>query len=230
VGKIITPLSIMDKADRLGERLEIIRFKFEIKKLQVINEHIVNHKAYGEEIAKLNDALELIEEVNIAGFLTDEMNGRIRELGNLNYKNHDGEPVPILTKCDMEALSIKRGTLTDSERKIMQEHVSITKRLLEGMKFNKSYANVAKLAAGHHEHLDGKGYPNGLKGDELAIEMCILSIADVFDALIAADRPYKKPMPLEKAHSVLRSMANEGKLHMDLLEKFIESKVWENEK
>jgi HD-GYP domain-containing protein (c-di-GMP phosphodiesterase class II) len=130
----------------------------------------------------------------------------------------------------MESLSIKRGTLTASERKIMEEHVSITRRLLEGMKFNKTYKDVAKFAAGHHEHLNGMGYPCGLKGDELAYEMCILSIADVFDALIAADRPYKKAMPLEKAHNVLRSMADEGKLHKELLEKFIESKVWENEK
>jgi HD-GYP domain-containing protein (c-di-GMP phosphodiesterase class II) len=229
VGKIITPLSIMDKADRLGAKLETIRYKFEIKRQQVINDHMGEDREPCFELENLTNALKLIEEVNTAGFLTDELHERTKVLERITYRNHDDVVVPILSDEDKEALAIKRGTLTASEREIMQEHVSITKRLLEGMKFNKSYKDVARFAAGHHEHLDGKGYPYGLKGDELALEMCILSIADIFDALIAADRPYKRPMPTEKAHGVLRSMANDGKLHKDLLEKFIESKVWENE-
>jgi HD-GYP domain-containing protein (c-di-GMP phosphodiesterase class II) len=221
IGKIITPLSIMDKSDRLGDRFEIVKLKFEIKRHQLTD---------NDALAELVDALDLVKTANAAELLSDEICEEIEKLSQLTYKDANGKTVPLLTADEMECLLVKKGTLTDAERKIMQEHVSITKRLLESMKFNKSYKNVANWAVGHHEFLDGTGYAEGLKKDEIPLEMCIITIADIFDALVASDRPYKKAVPLNEACEILREMADEGKLHTELLNLFLESKVWENEK
>ena len=94
----------------------------------------------------------------------------------------------------------------------MESHVVMTAKILSKVRFNKSYSNVPRWAAEHHEYLDGSGYPNHIKGDELDIETRILAVADIYDALTASDRPYKPPMPKAKACAILHSMVNEGKL------------------
>ncbi|MDR2168325.1 MAG: HD domain-containing protein [Clostridiales bacterium] len=227
IGKIITPLHIMDKIDRLGERLEIVRLKFEIKRQQALNKHLKNRTSPEDELSELRKNLEFIESTNSAGFLADEQIEEIKALGRIRYYDSDENEIPLLTADEMDALLIKKGTLTAKEREIMQEHVSITGRLLDNMKFNRHYSNVAAWAKGHHEYLDGSGYPQGLKGGEVTTEMCILAIIDIFDALTAMDRPYKKGMPVEKAQNILLSMAEEGKLQPELVGLFIKSGVWE---
>lgn len=100
----------------------------------------------------------------------------------------------------------------------MENHVVMTGKILEKVRFSKQYENVPRLAASHHELLNGSGYPEHKKGDELSLETRILTVTDIFDALTSSDRPYKEPMPREKAFAVLRTMADEGKVEHRLVE------------
>ncbi len=230
IGKIITPLEIMDKADRLGAKLKEIRYRFQLKKHQLdiaLLKNEMDEETHRSETDSAAAALSQIETANTAGFLPDERIAALKELSAITYADSAGQNVPLLDEADIESITIQKGTLTAGERAVMQDHVSLTGRLLDKMTFQKYYREVPRWARGHHEFLDGTGYPQGLSGDELSIEMCIITIMDIFDALIATDRPYKKGMPLDRAHKILRDMAAEGKLHKELVELFIESKVWE---
>lgn len=230
IGKIITPLEIMDKPDRLGSQLEIIKYKFEIKRHQIENSHLkgeLSQEEYKNNLQELAYALTLIESANTAGFLPGDKIEEIKKLGSIAYINEAGNATPVLTDYNMESITIVKGTLTNSERNIMQEHASVTSRLLSQMHFNEYYKDVKRWAESHHEFLDGTGYPRGLTGDEVTTEMCILTIVDIYDALTARDRPYKKAVPIEKALAILTDMVKEGKLHEELVGLFIESKVWE---
>ena len=102
----------------------------------------------------------------------------------------------------------------------MESHVDYTRRLLSKIRFHKNYDHVAFLAGSHHEYLDGSGYPDHLSGDALPVESRILTICDIFDALTAKDRPYKKALPVDKSLSILESMASEGKLDAQLVAHF----------
>ena len=125
-------------------------------------------------------------------------------------------------------LSIRKGTLSDAEREVMEGHVSITGKFLSQIRFSKELAHVPQWAAAHHELLNGSGYPNHLAGEAIPEEVRIVTILDVFDALVADDRPYKPGMPVERALSILQSMAErEGKLDPELTRRFCQSRCWE---
>ena len=127
-------------------------------------------------------------------------------------------------------LSIRKGTLSDAEREIMEEHVLVTDKLLSQIRFSSELSHVREWASAHHELLNGSGYPRHRKGDEIPCEVRIITILDIFDALVADDRPYKPGMPVERALSILDIMANkEGKLDPELTRLFIESKCWESD-
>ena len=118
--------------------------------------------------------------------------------------------IPYLSEKEIEYLSIRKGTLTDADRKQMESHVVMTGKILDKVRFNKNYHMVPKWAAEHHEYLDGTGYPNHKKGEELDIETRMLTIADIYDALTSTDRPYKKPMPKEKVQYLLQAAECSG--------------------
>ena len=128
---------------------------------------------------------------------------------------------------EMKQLLIKRGTLTDDERKEMQRHVVMTEKMLEQMNFTGEYKNVLLWASKHHELLNGKGYPRGLKGDELPKEVRLLTVLDVFEALTAKDRPYKPPKEASAALEILHSMADHGEVDAEILGMFEQSRAWE---
>lgn len=233
IGKIITPLAVMDKSDRLGPHIESVMYKFELKKRQIEIKYHMNQMPNDDYIAAINEidsAVSFINEINASGFLPDEKLARVNELAAMTYVGLDGAETPILSEDELAALSVRKGTLTQGERKIMEEHASITGRLLDRMKFNKYYKSVATWARSHHEYLDGTGYPLGLSDGELPLEVRILTMLDIFDALVATDRPYKKAMPIDRALGVLESMVGEGKLDSNLVELFTESRIWEAEK
>ena len=120
--------------------------------------------------------------------------------------------------------------LSQAEREIMEEHVAVTDKLLSQIRFSAELSHVRQWAASHHELLNGSGYPRHIQGDEIPCEVRIITILDIFDALVADDRPYKPGMPVERALSILDTMANkEGKLDPELTRLFIESKCWESE-
>ena len=205
IGKVITPMKVMNKQTRLEGYMKDIESRFEKKMLLLEIDFLkgdIEKDAYDERVGYIKAALELAHEVDSVGFLSDELEARIDE-----YKD-------LFTDDELVCMRVKKGTLTAAERKIMEDHVAATKQILDKVYFNKSYQEAPIWAARHHEALDGSGYPNGIDASELSVETRILSVADVCDALLATDRPYKKPLPKEKAFAILESMADEGKLDM----------------
>jgi len=220
IGKMVIPLSVMNKATRLDERLEKVEDRFKLLtayyEADGLKGRITKEEAE-EKINYLKDGIAFITSANGAGFLPDESLERINEIAACVYEKEDGEKIPYLTEEERVCMNIRKGTLTNEERGKMEEHVVMTARILDKVYFNSQYKNVAKFAASHHELLNGSGYPEHLEGDALELESRMLAVVDVFDALTCTDRPYKVPMPKEKALSILQAMVDEGKMEQRLV-------------
>ncbi len=153
---------------------------------------------------------------------------RLKNLYGRTYRDEQGTVRSWLEPEEYAMLSIRRGTLSEEERGIMEEHVSVTDRLLSQICFPEKLSHVREWAAAHHELLNGTGYPEHRKGDEIPYEVRMITILDIFDSLVADDRPYKRAMPVERALAILREMAGqEGKLDPELTELFVKSRCWE---
>lgn len=229
VGKLITPLEIMDKQDRLAGNYDLILDRFEKIRLLTRIEHLEGRISVEEQAQRLEEikvAAELVGKVNKMGFLPDELEAEIKLLAERTYVEEDGSIQPWITPPEREQLLIKKGTLTQSERAIMQDHVEKTRIMLEQMALGDDYKDVLPWASQHHEFLNGSGYPKGLKGDEICYEVRLLTILDIFEAMTAHDRPYKKAMPAEHVFGILRKMAEEGQIDKDILNLFEQSKAW----
>ena len=230
VGKLVVPLEVMDKESRLGPALEHIRQRFRamalLDRIAVLEGRLPEAEA--EKLAAVREAgMELIERVNKENFVSDEDLARIDALAARRYTDETGSTRNWLTEEEHRGLSVRKGTLTPEERAVMESHAAVTARILGHVSFPKTYAQVPKWAAAHHEYLNGKGYPQHLSAEEIPWEVRLLTILDVFDALTARDRPYKAPMPAEKALGILRSMVEDGELDGDILSLFEASKAWE---
>jgi HD-GYP domain-containing protein (c-di-GMP phosphodiesterase class II) len=129
-----------------------------------------------------------------------------------SYHGKDGTAIRYLTDEELGCLRIRKGTLTAEEREIMESHASMTREILDQVYLTDSYKSALRFAGEHHEFLDGSGYPHHLTGDALSTETRILTAVDIFDALTCKDRPYKKPMPRDRAIAILEQMVSEGKL------------------
>ena len=230
VGKLTVPLGVMDKADRLGDSLERVR-----ERLRVIG--LLNRLAESEGAIdaaeadrrgqELEETRAFIERINKAGFLPEEDFQRVNELAARTYTDENGVTCPWITEEERLQLSIRKGTLTAAEREIMQSHAAVTQRILSHISFPDSYKDVPMWAGAHHEQLNGHGYPDGLTADAIPLEVRLLTILDVFEALTAKDRPYKKPFPPERALAILHSMVEEGAVDSQILSLFEQSRAWE---
>ena len=230
VGKLSVPLSVMDKATRLGPGLERIRDR--IARLKLLNRiAMLEGRMTGEQYKKAQEDAEeilgFICRVNGMGFLPDEDFERVRNLSSRTYTDENGTERKLLTDEETTMLSIRKGTLTAQERSQMQGHVVSTWHILNQVQFPAQYADVPGWASAHHELLNATGYPRGLSGPEIPREVHLLTILDIFEALTARDRPYKLPIPLEKAWEILNSMVREGALDGEILAEFRESRAWE---
>ncbi len=218
-GKLITPLEIMNKADRLADRLPVMEMRWKYIHKLIACKYLGNEMSE-DEYQRLDDMLlrgeELVRKCNCAGFICDEDRAELEKYYVVKFDDN-GETVDFINADEYTELSIVKGTLTQDERKIIENHVVYTSRILSEIEFGDNYNKVRYYAGAHHEYLDGSGYPNHLKGDEIEIPVRLLTIMDVYDSLTAADRPYKKPMPKEKAFSILEEMADEGKLDKKLV-------------
>ncbi|MCM1044305.1 MAG: GAF domain-containing protein [Candidatus Gastranaerophilales bacterium] len=220
IGKMSIPLSIMNKSTKLGALIKDVLARYKLLKCYYkidCYEGRISKEEYEQKCRYLESAEELVKNVDTLPNLPDELEPQVRELAEQVYVGADGEEIPYLTEDEAVCLLIKRGTLTPDERKIMQNHVVITSNILSKINFSTHYKNVPRWAGAHHEFLDGSGYPNHLTAEQMPTEIRILSLVDIFEALIAVDRPYKKPMSLEKAFEILFSMAEEGKLDKELV-------------
>jgi HD-GYP domain-containing protein (c-di-GMP phosphodiesterase class II) len=137
-----------------------------------------------------------------------------------------GGKAPLLEAEELLCLSVRKGTLTDAERRLMESHAEMTGDMLRRMAFSRNYKQVPEWAASHHELLDGGGYPNRLTGREIPREVRLLTILDVFDALTARDRPYKPALPVERALEILDGMARDGQLDAEILALFKACGPW----
>lgn len=215
IGKMIVPRSVMNRATRmdkdmaaLEDRLALLTCYYEIDALK----GKTSMEEYEEKVALLKDILEFVHRIDNVGFLPQEDFDRVQEIAKMYYEKEDGAKVYYITEHERACLSVRKGTLTDDDRKIMESHVTMTAKILSKVHFNKNYTDVPRWAAEHHEYLNGSGYPNHISGELLDTETRILAIADIYDALTASDRPYKPPMPKAKACAILHSMVDEGKL------------------
>lgn len=232
VGKLVVPLEVMDKATRLGSALERVESRFAAMALLdriALLEGRLSETDFHAGKAEREDALNFIRKSNTAGFMPDENLARVEELAKRVYTDENGETHPWLTEEERVCLTVRKGTLTAAERGVMESHVTATARILEQVAFPRRYARVPEWAAAHHELLNGKGYPDHRTAESLPREVRLLTILDVFDALTARDRPYKPPMPVEKALAILHSMVGEGSLDETILALFEESRAWEEE-
>lgn len=134
----------------------------------------------------------------------------------------------LLTDGELRALSLRRGTLTSDERTEIESHVTHSYNFLRTIPWTKDLARVPELAHGHHEKLDGSGYPLGLVGEQIPLGVRMMTIVDIFDALTASDRPYKKALAPTQALGILETEAREGKLDTALVQLWIESHAWED--
>ena len=223
VGKLLVPLKVMDKADRLGDRYEDIRQRFRLMALLDENAMLrgeISREAMAARQREREAALSLMEKVNAAGFLTDEDREAVLALGQQSYLDERGERCPWIKEEELQCLCIPKGTLTDAEREVMQSHVVYTRKILEHVRFPESYRQVPVWASEHHEQVNGCGYPLHLKGNDIPREARLLTILDIFEALTASDRPYKKPVSVERSLNILHSMVDEGRIDGDILKKF----------
>jgi len=158
--------------------------------------------------------------------LTEETLVELTTLSNYTYRDVDGKTKPLLTQREIRQLMVTKGNLTPQERQKIETHVGNTYKFLEQIPWTKYLKDVPKIAYGHHEKLDGTGYPQGLIGSEIPFQTQMLTIADIYDALTAADRPYKRRLDITTAISILWSEAEKNRINPDLVELFFQREVF----
>jgi len=228
------------QVDMIRERFQTIKRTLEVQLLRTVLERLAEQQApvSGNELAAMEDELrrqmaevnEALEEIlarneptvtHVEGF------EKIRKIGELRFPTPEGTQRPYLEPREVEALTIPRGTLTRQEREAIQAHVQHTFNFLYEIEWTRDLQKIPKIARSHHEKLDGSGYRYGLCGNEIPPQTRMMTIADIFDALAARDRPYKKAVPAERALDILKLDAKAGQVDSDLLDLFVEAKIFE---
>lgn len=247
-GKIATPDHIMEKATKLEtifDRISFIDAKFEIvsRDLKInYQEQIISAMKNGKpvEVQQLERLLDtelkqvaldraLLQRINVGGeFLDDKELAQIERIAKHYHLVINDIRTPLLNDDEVENLSIRRGTLTAGEHDVMKRHMDVTKNILDALPFPKHLSKVSEYALGHHEKLDGTGYPRGLTKEQMSIPARLMAITDIFEALSAVDRPYKKAKPVSECLFILGTMVEKNHLDPDIFAVFIESGVYKN--
>ena len=242
-GKITTPEYVVDKGTKLEtiyDRIKTVETRFEVLKRdreiaalrRKAREHGIeinldSDATYQDEITRLYEDLEFIRHCNVGGeSMEEEDKERVKKIAGYKWTNPEGREKKLLTGDEIQNLIIGRGTLTYREREIINNHISVTIKMLESLPYPKHLSTVPEYAGGHHEKMDGTGYPRGLTREQMSIPARIMGIADIFEALTAGDRPYKKAMPLSQALKILGRMKQENHIDPDLFDVFIHKRVY----
>ncbi len=183
-------------------------------------------QSFNQQLQKLDLYWQLLETANEPKVLAEAPLKELRELSRVTYQDLDGQEKPLITADEMERLLVQRGNLTETERSLIQSHVTHTYEFLKRIPWTKELKDVPSIAYGHHEKLDGTGYPLGLEAPNIPIQSQIMAIADIYDALTAADRPYKRSIPTAIAIRILRQEADQNKLNPDLVDLFEHRQVF----
>ena len=246
-GKVTTPVHVVDKAtklqtiyDRIGlidTRVEVLKRDAQIATLRALLDMRTKQDAEAEaacwaecwqEIDALDDERDFLRHANVGGeAMTPQDQQRVRDIGvSRHWRNPDGVDADFLSSEEIENLTIRAGTLTGTEREIINHHIVATNKMLEALPWPKHLKNVPEYAGGHHERMDGKGYPRGLTREQMSWQARMMGIADIFEALTARDRPYKPGMKLSQAIEIMRKFSSGGHIDPDLFEVFIKQGVF----
>ncbi|MBL8491528.1 MAG: HD domain-containing protein, partial [Rhodocyclaceae bacterium] len=246
-GKVTTPVHVVDKATKLQtifDRIHLVDTRFEVLKRDAELDALKRILAQREsrdpaaEIAvwadlererrNLEADREFLRKSNVGGeAMSPDDQQRVRDIGLLRkWRNTDGVESDFLNAEEIENLTIRAGTLTQKEREVINYHIVATIKMLEQLPWPKHLKNVPEYAGGHHERMDGKGYPRGLTHDQMSVQARTMGIADIFEALTAKDRPYKHGMKLSEAIRILGNFRLNGHIDPDLFDVFIREKVY----
>lgn len=231
-GKVVTPVHVMDKATKLEtifDRIHLVTARIEIIKRDVEIAMLKGHMSQSDfeaSIKALDDDLGFLRIANVGGeFMSDDKIDRLNTIAAKSY-SLCGNNKPLLTDEELYNLSIRRGTLTSEERKIMEGHMVMTMKMLESLPFPRHLRRVPEYAIGHHEKMDGTGYPRGIAAGSMSIPARMMAIADVFEALTSVDRPYKKPKTLSESLKIMGFMKRDHHLDPDIFDFFVQSGVY----
>ena len=245
-GKITTPVHVVDKATKLQtifDRIELVDTRFEVLKrdaeiemlrakvaaLQVGDEASAARAEvdYRAKAQQYNDDREFLRKQNIGGermSLDDQ--ARVNRIAAYTFRGEKGELQPFLTPDERNNLNIPYGTLNPQEREIINYHIVATIKMLEALPWPRHLKNVPEYAGGHHERMDGKGYPRGLNREQMSVQARAMGIADIFEALTAKDRPYKPGKTLSESLHILGRFKQNGHIDPDLFDVFVREKVY----
>jgi HD-GYP domain-containing protein (c-di-GMP phosphodiesterase class II) len=243
-GKITTPVHVVDKATKLHtlfDRIQLLDTRFEILKrdaeIAMLREIAAadadvqrieaarNH--YTARTTQLDQDREFLRHCNVGSeAMSDEAQQRVRQIATYQWRDGDGKASNFLSEDEVENLTIRTGTLTAAEREIINHHIDVTIKMLESLPWPRHLKNVPEYAGGHHERMDGKGYPRGLTREQMSVQARVMGIADIFEALTAKDRPYKKGKTLTESLTILGKFKLGGHIDPDLFDVFIREKVF----
>jgi len=232
-GKVTTPVHVVDKATKLEtiyDRISLVDTRFEVLKRDLEIEGLRGGMAPNElqqRLRQLDDDRAFLRACNIGGErMKDEDIERVRRIAAYRWRDASGREANFLTDDEVKNLTIRAGTLTDDERKVINHHIVATIKMLEALPWPKHLTNVPEYAGGHHERMDGKGYPRGLRREQMSVQARCMGIADIFEALTARDRPYKKGKTLSESLEILGRMKLNHHIDPDLFDVFVRHKVY----
>lgn len=232
-GKMVTPEWVIDKStklDSINNRLDLVAMRFEVLRRDALIDccratadgRADAERACQERLRQLDEDFAFLKKCNTGSeFVSPEHIECIRRIAEIRWHNARGEELPLLSENEIYNLCIQRGTLNPEERKVIEDHAVHTINMLSQISFPRSLRNVAEYAGGHHERVDGRGYPRGLTREQLSIPARIIAIADIFEALTAPDRPYRKGGTLSWAVDVMNRMKHDGHIDGELFDLFL---------
>lgn len=244
-GKVTTPEAVMDKPTKLStiyDRIELIAQRFELLKSQAEVDMLRQkldamgsgqtvppdlEKQFVNQCAHWDACMAFLRSINMgAETMSEEDQQRVLEIAKFQLRDSRGKSKPFLSRDEVYNLMISRGTLTAEERAVINNHIAVTINMLEALPYPKDLRRVPEYAGGHHERMDGKGYPRGLTREQMSIPARVMGIADIFEALTAKDRPYKKAKTLSESLHILGNMKLDHHIDPDLFDVFIREKVY----
>jgi HD-GYP domain-containing protein (c-di-GMP phosphodiesterase class II) len=245
-GKVTTPVHVVDKATKLQtifDRIALIDTRFEVvkrdaeiallrarlEKLAPGRRDVVGDAQLGAGIREIESDRDFLRHANIGTeAMKDEDIARVKAIAaRYRWRNGEGERADFLNEEEVRNLTIRSGTLTAEERQVINHHIEVTIQMLESLPWPRHLKNVPEYAGGHHERMDGKGYPRGLKREQMSVQARCMGIADIFEALTAKDRPYKKGKTLTESLTILGKFKLNGHIDPDLFDIFMWEKVYE---
>ena len=234
-GKITTPVHVVDKATKLEtiyDRITLVDTRFEVIKrdLQIAAlRGQTSEQELGTKLKAVDDDRAFLQRTNVGGeFMRDEDVERVKKISTgYRWIDSTGTECNFLSDDELKNLTIRAGTLTGEERTVINHHIDLTIDMLEALPWPKHLTNVPEYAGGHHERMDGKGYPRGLTREQMSVQARCMGIADIFEALTAKDRPYKKGKTLTESLSILGKMKLGQHVDPDLFDVFMWEKVYE---